>query len=67
MIEIGIPKIDDYLEGGLPIGKSLLYYIHPGVEGDIFGMQTLYTNLQKGHKGICITTTASPETLRERF
>jgi len=67
MIEIGIPKIDDYLKGGLPIGKSLLYYIHPGVEGDIFGMQTLYTNLQKGYKGICITATTSPETLRERF
>ena len=67
MIEIGIPKIDDYLEGGLPVGKSLLYYIHPGVEGDIFGMQTLYTNLRKGYKGICITATASPETLRERF
>ncbi|MDY6930883.1 MAG: ATPase domain-containing protein [Halobacteriota archaeon] len=67
MIEIGIPKIDDFLKGGLPLGKSLLYYIHPGVEGDIFGMQTLYTNLQKGYKCVCITATASPDTLRERY
>ena len=67
MIEIGIPKIDDFLKGGLPVGKSLLYYIHPGVEGDIFGMQTLYTNLQKGYKCVCITATASPDTLRERY
>ncbi|MDY6964924.1 MAG: ATPase domain-containing protein [Halobacteriota archaeon] len=67
MIETGIPKVDDYLGGEVPIGKSLLYFIHPGVEGDVFGMQTLYTNLQKGSRGIYITSTASPNTVREKF
>ena len=67
MIVTGIPKIDDYLGGGVPIGKSLLYFIQPGVEGEIFGMQTLYINLQNGCRGVCITSTASPSTVREKF
>lgn len=67
MIESGIPKLDDYLEGGIPAGKSLVYYIHPGVEGDVFSMQTVYHNLGNGHRSVYITSTASPTTVRERF
>ena len=67
MVETGIPKLDDYLNGGLPIGKSLLYYCQPGVEGDVFGMQTAYTNLQKGYKSVCIATASSPDVIRGKF
>jgi len=66
VIETGIPKLDDFLGGGIPNGKTLLYYIEPGVEGDVFGMQTLYHNLQKGYKGLFITSTTAPDILRER-
>ena len=67
MIETGIPKLDEYLGGGVPRGKSLVYYIHPGVEGDVFGMQTLYHNLDKGTRCLYVTSTAAPNTINERF
>ena len=67
MIETGIPKLDDYLKGGLPTGKSLLYYCQPGVESDVFGMQTIYTNLQKGYRCIFIATASSPDVIRGKF
>ena len=67
MIKTGIPKLDDYLNGGLPTGKSLLYYCQPGVEGDVFGMQTTYTNLQQGYKSVCIATASSPDVIRGKF
>ena len=41
MLETGIPRLDEYLSGGIPEGKTLIYLNHPGVEGDVFGMQTL--------------------------
>src|SRR4030067_709841 len=46
MLETGIPKIDEFLGGGIPDGKSLVYYIQPGVEGEVFGLQTVYTSLK---------------------
>lgn len=67
MFETGIPKLDDYLGGGIPPGKSLIYYIQPGVEGDVFGMQTLYWNLHKGHKGVCVTSNSAPYAAKGRF
>ncbi len=67
MIETGIPKLDDFLGGGIPSGKSLLYYIQPGVEGTVFGMQTLYHNLTRGYKGIYIVATVDPATIRFDF
>ena len=36
MVETGIPKLDEFLGGGIPKGKSLVYYSQPGVEGEIF-------------------------------
>lgn len=67
MIETGIPKLDEYLGGGIPKGKTLLYYTQPGIEGTIFAMQTLFHNLEKGHKGVFITSTVHPGALREFF
>jgi hypothetical protein len=64
-LETGIPKLDDILGGGIPMGKSLLYYIQPGVEGDVFGMQTMHYGLKSGMKIVYITTTSPPENVRE--
>lgn len=66
-MEIGIPKLDEFLKGGLPTGKTLLYYIEPGVEGEVFGMQTVYQNLKKGRNAIYITSASDPESVRGYF
>lgn len=67
MIETGITKLDDYLMGGIPNGKSLVYYIHPGVEGNVFGMQTLYHNLAKGSKCVFIASSSDPLMIKDTF
>ena len=67
MIETGIPKLDDFLNGGIPKGKTICYFIQPGVEGDIFGMQTLINVLDQGGKGFFITSTMDPQVIREYF
>jgi len=67
MFETGIPKLDDYLSGGIPSGKSLIYHTQPGVEGDIFGMQTLYWNLHKGHKAVYVASNSAPYAVKGRF
>lgn len=67
MIETGIPKLDEYLGGGIPLGKSLVYYNQPGVEGEVFGMQTMYHNLKKGGTCIYVASSSSPKTVKDQF
>ena len=67
MVETGIPKLDDLLGGDIPKGKSVVYYIQPGVEGEIFGMQTIYTSLIKGGKGVFVASSTSPVVIRDQF
>lgn len=67
MVESGIPKLDELLGGGIPKGKTLLYYVQPGIESDVFGMQTLYHNLKLGKKAVYVTSAAGPTTIREYF
>lgn len=67
MIETGIPKLDDFLEGGIPKGKSLVYYIQPGVEGEIFGMQTVYNSLKTGGRCVFVVSSTMPDIIRSQF
>ncbi len=67
MINSGIPRLDNFLGGGIPEGKSLMYLIQPEVEGEIFGMQSLYHNLKNGKKAVLITTRSDPEIVKENF
>ncbi|MCX9010563.1 MAG: GTP-binding protein [Candidatus Methanoperedens sp.] len=67
MIGTGIPKLDGFLGGGVPKGKSLVYYIQPGVEGEIFGMQTIYTALKYGETGVFIASSTNPDNIRDQF
>ncbi len=67
MIETGIPKLDEFLDGGIPKGKSLVYYIQPGVEGEVFGMQTVYNTLKNGGNCIFIVSSTIPDIARSQF
>ncbi|MDO8725647.1 MAG: ATPase domain-containing protein [Candidatus Methanoperedens sp.] len=67
MIETGIPKLDEFLGGGIPKGKSLVYYIQPGVEGEIFGLQTIYNSLKKGGRGVFVVSSTIPEIIKGQF
>lgn len=67
MIETGIPKLDDFLGGGIPKGKSLIYYIQPGVEGEIFGMQTIHSTLKSGGTAIFVVSSTIPDIIKGQF
>ena len=67
MVETGIPKLDDFLGGGIPVGKSLVYYNQPGIEGEIFGLQTIYTTLKNGGNGVFIVSSTIPEIVKDQF
>jgi len=67
MIETGITKLDGYLKGGIPDGRSLVYYTYPGVEGNVFGMQTLYHNLSAGRTCVFIASSSDPEAIMDIF
>ena len=67
MIETGIPKLDEFLGGGIPKGKSLVYYIQPGVEGEIFGLQTIHNSLKKGGRGVFVVSSTIPEIIKGQF
>ncbi len=67
MIETGIPKLDEFLGGGIPNGKTLVYFIQPGVEGEVFGLQTIYNSLKKGGAGVFVVSSTIPEIIKGQF
>lgn len=67
MIETSIPKLDEFLGGGIPKGKSLVFCSQPGVEGEVFGLQTLYNTLKSGGNGIIVVSSTSPAIIRSQF
>ncbi len=62
----GIPVLDDMV-GEIPEGKVLTYWIDPEVEGNVFAMQTLFTNLEKGCRCAYLTLTLSPDVVVSEF
>jgi len=67
MIETGIPKLDEFLGGGIPKGRSIVYYIQPGVEGEIFGLQTIYNSLKKGKTGVFVVSSTIPDIIKGQY
>ncbi|HHH77828.1 MAG TPA: GTP-binding protein [Thermoplasmatales archaeon] len=67
MIETGIPKLDEYLGGGIPEGKSLLFYIAPEVEESNMGVHVLYHNLEMGKRCVYVISKSSPKQLGQYF
>lgn len=67
MIETGINRIDQLLGGGIPKGNNIVYYAQPGIEYDIFGINTIYSTLKRGGNGVFIVTSTTPKNIRDRF
>jgi uncharacterized protein len=62
-----IPKLDDFLGGGIPEGSSVLFYADPGVECEAFGYQTLQSRLEEGEPGFIFTNVTEPSSVIYEF
>lgn len=62
-ISLGIPKLDDMLEGGFPENTSVLLYGTPGVGKSILCQQFMYEGLKNDEKCIFLTFDVRPETI----
>jgi len=62
-----IPKLDDFLGGGIPEGSSVLFYADPGVECEAFGYQTLQSRLEEGDHGFIFTNVTEPSSILYKF
>ena len=66
-METGISKLDECLGGGIPKGKSLVYYFLPGVEAEIFWVQTVYNILKNGGTCIYVESRCKPDVTKNRI
>jgi len=66
-LETGISKLDKLLGGGMYRGKSLAYYIQPGIEVEVFGLQTIFNTLNNGGTGIFIVSSSRPRNIKNQF
>lgn len=62
-----IPKLDDFLGGGIPEGSSILFSANPGVECEAFGYQTLQSRLEDSDQGFIFTNVAEPSNIIYEF
>lgn len=67
MKKTGIPTLDDCLKGGIPIGKTLLFYGKPLSESEVFVMQSVYTNLADDEVCYYVASGYSPDVVRSSF
>jgi small GTP-binding protein len=58
-----IPKLDDFLGGGIPEGSSVLFCSDPNIECEVFGYQTLNSRLEEGDKGFIFTNVTEPSSV----
>ncbi|MTK63280.1 MAG: GTP-binding protein [Methanobacterium sp.] len=62
-----IPKLDDFLGGGVPEGSSMLFSAVPGVECEAFGYQILNGFIEDDGKGFIFTNVAEPPNITYEF
>jgi len=62
-----IPKLDDFLGGGIPGGSSILFCAVPGVECEVFGYQILNGIIEDGNKGFIFTNVTEPNNIVYEF
>ncbi len=62
-----IPKLDDFLGGGIPEGSSILFSAVPGVECEAFGYQIINGSIENGDKGFIFTNVTEPNNIIYEF
>jgi small GTP-binding protein len=62
-----IPKLDDFLGGGIPGGSSILFCAVPGVECEAFGYQILNGVIEDGDTGFIFTNVTEPHNIIYEF
>jgi small GTP-binding protein domain len=62
-----IPKLDEFLGGGIPAGSSILFCAVPGVECEAFGYQILNGVIEDGYKGFIFTNVTEPHNIIYEF
>jgi len=62
-----IPKLDDFLGGGMPEGSSILFSAVPGVECEAFGYQILNGIIEDGNRGFIFTNVTDPNNIIYEF
>ncbi|HMK46854.1 MAG TPA: ATPase domain-containing protein [Methanocella sp.] len=67
MIKTGIQALDDYLKGGIPIGKTLVYFSEYGALGDVFCAQTVHASLVNNCVCYYVATSSFPDVARDAF
>ncbi len=67
MADTDVYEIDELLKGRVPKGKSLVYYIQPGVEGELFGLQTMHNTLKSGWTGVLVASSTSPDVIKNQL
>jgi hypothetical protein len=67
MIKTGIQALDEYLKGGIPTGKTLLYFSERGAPGDVFCIQTVYASLTENCVCYYVATNCFPDVVRDSF
>ena len=65
--EINTAGTRELFRGDIPRGKSIVYYTQPGVEGEVFGMQTAYNTLKNGGACVFIASSTSPGIIKNQF
>jgi uncharacterized protein len=62
-----IPKLDDFLGGGIPEGSSILFCAVPGVECEAFGYQIINGMVEDGSTGFIFTNVTEPNNIIYEF
>lgn len=63
-----IPKLDDFLDGGLPQGHSLMFCAYPGIDCETFGYEMLNGRLENDDdKGFIFTNVTDPDSIIYEF
>jgi len=62
-----IPKLDEFLGGGIPAGSSILFCAVPGLECEAFGYQILHGVIEDGYNGFIFTNVTEPHNIIYEF
>ncbi|MGM5487429.1 MAG: RAD55 family ATPase [Nanobdellota archaeon] len=65
-LQTRIPGLDDFFQGGIPLGSSILLIAPPIIEARLFCLDFLNKGLENGEAALMLTTDDSPENLRSK-